>query len=161
MTKVKDNRINMKPRWYFILGSVLVFAGLIGSSIGAIFLTNISLFLLRSCGNNSQWKLQLMLESFPWWVPLLAATGTLFGIRMLKKFDFSYKKNFLVIVIGFVVAILLAALLIDRLGLNDTWSRQGPMRRFYKQIEGQNFDFQRGRGRMLNGKNGGIDCLNQ
>jgi hypothetical protein len=146
MAKVKSNEITMKPRWYFVIGSFLMVAGLVGFSIGAIFITNITLFLLRRHGPMGEWRLQLMLNSFPWWVPILAIVGIVSGIWLLKKYDFSYKKNFLLIVTGFVISIFFAAFILDNLGLNDVWSRQGPMRRFYNQIEGADPEFQRGPG---------------
>lgn len=136
MAKVKSNEIVIKPRWYFLFGSLLMILGLASFSIGAIFLTNLTLFLLRRHGPMGQWRLQIMLDSFPLWVPILAVLGTILGIWMLKKYDFSYKKNFWLILIGFILAIILAAFAIDYLGLNESWARQGPMQRFYQQIEG-------------------------
>jgi hypothetical protein len=82
-----------------------------------------------------QWRLALLLSSFPWWVPFLAVIAVVVGIRLLKRYDFSYRKNFLWIVIGFVVATIVAAALIDRFGFNEVWQRRGPMRRFYQQVE--------------------------
>ena len=137
MAKVKSNEILIKPRWFFIIGSLLAFVGLVSFSLGTVFLTNLTLFLLRRHGPMGQWRLELMLNSFPWWIPVLAIVGLVLGVWLLKKYDFSYKKNFWLIVGGFIVSIILAALLLDYLGLNDSWSRQGPMRRFYQQIEGQ------------------------
>jgi hypothetical protein len=141
MEKVKSNEISMKPRWYFVLGSLLMIAGLAGFSIGAVFLTNLMLFSLRQHGPMGQWRLQALLSSFPLWIPILAIAGTVLGIWMLKKYDFSYKKNFWLIIIGFISSIVIAAYIIDYLGLNDIWSRQGPMRRFYQQIQGQKPSF--------------------
>ena len=137
MAKVESNEITIKPRWYFIFGSLLTITGLAGFSLGAVFLTNLTLFLLRRHGPMGQWRLELMLNSFPWWIPVLAIFGLIIGIWLLNKYDFSYKKNFWLIISGFIVSIVLVAFLVDYLGLNDVWSRQGPMRRFYQQIERQ------------------------
>jgi hypothetical protein len=146
MAKVKSNEIAMKPRWYFIVGSLLMIAGLVGLSIGTIFLTNITLFLLRRHGPMGEWRLQIMLNSFPWGVPILALVGILSGGWVLKKYDFSYKKNYWLIMVGFIVSIFIAAFLLDYLGLNDIWSRKSPMRRFYLQIENESPAFQKGQG---------------
>ena len=154
MAKVKSNEISMKPRWYFIFGSFLTMAGLVGFSIGSIFLTNITLFLLRRHGPMGQWRLEQMISSFPWWVPVLAIVGSGLGIWMLKKYDFSYKKNFWLIVGCFVISIALAAFVLDYSGLNDIWSRQGPMRRFYQKIENQNIILPKGSGRGWNSQKG-------
>lgn len=145
MAKIKRGEITMKPKWYFVVGSLMMGAGLVGVSIGAIFLVNLTLFLLRKRGPGLM-RLELMLTSFPWWVPILAIVGILIGIWLLKKYDFSYKKNFLLIVVAFVVSIIMAAWLIDSLGLNETWSRRGPMRRFYQQFERRDNNFPQGRG---------------
>jgi len=140
MDKVRSNQITMKPRWYFILGSFFMMCGLVGFSVGAVFLTNLMLFLLRKHGPMGQWRLQILLDSFPWWIPVLAVVGMGAGILMLKKYDFSYRKNFIFIVFCFVISIIVSAFLIDSLGFNEMWSR-GPMRRFYQQIEKENNNF--------------------
>ena len=136
MAKVHSGAIVMKPRWYFILGTMLMSVGLVGLSIGAIFLTNLSFFMLRQHGPMGEYRLQLMLESFSWWIPALALAGIGGGVWLLKKYDFSYKKNFGLLVLGFVLSILAAAFVIDYSGLNDTWSR-GPMRGFYQRLQNQ------------------------
>jgi hypothetical protein len=135
MAKVKSNEISMKPRWYFVLGSLLMIAGLVGFSMGAIFLTNLTLFLLRQHGPMGQWRLQQMLDSFPLWVPIMAAVSMVLGIVILRKYDFSYKRNVWLLISGFIISIILAALILHYTGFDTIWYRQGPMRRFYQQIE--------------------------
>jgi hypothetical protein len=75
MTKITTGDINMKPRWFFVLGSASMIIGLVASSISAIFLMNLLFFSLRQHGPMGEWRLQSMLESFPWWVLLLALGG--------------------------------------------------------------------------------------
>jgi len=149
MAKVKSNEISMKPRWYFVLGSFFMVIGIVGISIGAVFFTNITLFLLRQHGPMGQWRLQSMIQSFPLWVPLLAMVGIVSGIVLLRKYDFSYKKNFLMVIIGFIISIVLTAFLLDFMGLNDVWARQGPMRRFYQSIDGKTIMPLKGQGQGL------------
>ncbi len=134
MTKIKRGEITMKPKWFFVVGSLMMGVGLVGVSTVAIFLVNLTMFLLRKRGPGLG-RLELMLASFPWWVPILAIVSIAVGIWLLKKYDFSYKKNFLLIIVAFIVSIIVAAWLIDSLGLNETWSRRGPMRRFYNRIQ--------------------------
>lgn len=133
MNKIKSGRIVMKPRWYFVMGTVLSLVGLVSSGIVAIFLTHLTIFLLKQHGPNAQWRLQQILESLPLWIPFLAIAGIVGGIWMLKKYDFSYKKNFKLIILMFIATILLTAFLLDYTGLDNLWMRQGSMRRFYQQ----------------------------
>jgi len=137
MAKVESSEISMKPRWYFILGSLSLILGLVALCIGSIFLTNLTFFLLRQHGPMAQWRLESMLSSFPVWIPLLAVFGTVTGIWMLKKYDFSYKKNFALIALAFMISIVVAAYAIDSLGLNDIWSTKRPVNRLYQQLNRQ------------------------
>lgn len=139
MTKIESNQVAMKPRWYFIAGSLFSIIGLVSSGILATFLINLTIFLLRSHGPNAQWRLQLILASFPLWIPILAIGGILLGIWLLKKYDFSYQKNFKLIIFTFILSILMTAFLLDYTGLNDTWMSRGPMRRFREQNQRLNF----------------------
>lgn len=152
MDKVRSSEVAMKPRWYFIVGSLSLLIGFIALSIGAVFLTNITLFLLRGHGPMGQFRLQLMLSSFSWWIPTLAAIGIMLGIWILKKYDFSYKKNFWFIAIGFIASVLFTAYAIDYMGLNEIWARRGVMRQFYMRVENQDIPASRGQGRMQNGQ---------
>jgi len=153
MSKVTSGNITIRPKWYFIIGSIFSITSLIGLSIGSIFLINIILFLLRKNRMMGQWRLEVMINIFPWWIPILAIFGIVLGIWMLKKYDFSYKKNFFLIIISFVVSIIIAGFIIDNLGLNEIWSRRNVMRRFYQQIENQRgvFPNKSGKGNMHNG----------
>lgn len=123
----------MKPRWYFILGSVLIFLGMVFSTISTIFIFNFIFFLLRHhYGPMYQYRLNLILANFPWWMILIGILGLVFGIKFLKEYDFSYKKNFLWIIFGYFLAILISAYLIDYFNLDKSFYRQRFMRRFYE-----------------------------
>ncbi len=138
MSQVKTGKIAMKPKWYFAAGSLLLFSGVVSLSMGAIFLINLTIFALRRRGPITCWRLQAMIENFPWWAPVLAIIGIILGIRLLKKYDFSYKKNFKLIAISFILAVLFGGFLIDSLGINDHWARRGLMKGFYQRLEPRN-----------------------
>ncbi len=139
MEKIKSGEIKMKPKVYFFFGSLLTFIALIGSTITTIFFTNIIFFLLKTHGLGGQFRLQQMINNFPWWIILITILGFISGIYLLKKYDFSYKKNFLLIILGFFSAVIIAAWLINYLGLNETWSRKGPMKKFYQRLNQKKF----------------------
>lgn len=138
MDKIMSNEVKMKPKWYFVLGSLISYIGVIGSIIGATFFTNITIFLIRKRGPGLG-RISMLLESFPLWIPLLAIALLILGIWLLKKYDFSYRKNFLTIAIAIITAVFLSAQIIDFLGLSDIWARRGPMKGLYgeHQINGQ------------------------
>jgi len=138
MTKVKAGKITMKPKWYFVLGSGLLFVSLVILIVLSVFLFNLTVYILRSQGPIRLWRVEMLLSQLPLWIPILAVLALWGGIKLLKKYDFSYKKNFLLIIIGLVLAIILAAFAIDNFGLNEFFARKEPMRRFYQQLEDGN-----------------------
>jgi len=147
MTRIKTEEVTMKPRWYFVVGSVFMLLGLVSLTVGSIFLSNLTLFLLKQHGPMGQWRLETLLDSFSWWIPALAILGMTIGIMMLRQYDFSYRKNLTLVVLGFLASIIISALLIDHFGLNNLWSQLGPMKKFYQQLENKNTT----PGRMQNG----------
>jgi hypothetical protein len=134
MDKIHKGQIKMRPRIYFILGSILVFAGLVASSLTAIFLVSLMRFALRTHGPMGQFHLEQLLSSFSLWVPFVATLALIFGAVLLRKFDFSYKKNFWFLVLGFILAIIATGLIVDMTGLDNVWLKRGPMRGMMKDI---------------------------
>ena len=150
MAKINSGQIAMKPRWYFAVGAFLSIIGLVSLGVIATFLTNLSMFLLRQHGPNGEWRLQQILDSFPLWVPVLAVVGIVLGVWMLKQYDFSYRKNFWLIILAFILSIILTAYFLDYTGLDNIWMRQGPMMRFYQNnFQGYPGGMGQGRGIMM------------
>ena len=132
----------MKPRWYFAVGSLLLFTSLVVILTEVIFLTNIIIFMVRRMGSVNLWRLDIIISSIPFWIPLLTVSGVVIGTYLLKRYDFSYRKNFSHILILTIIAIFIASWSIDRLGLNQTWSARAPMRNFYQQLDKPLHQFQ-------------------
>jgi len=135
MSKIRSERIKMKPRWYFLVGSTMLFVSLVVLSVGVMFLINLMFFALRTQGPMVGWRLTMILAHFPWWGLGLSLLGMVVGVKLLKRYDFSYKKNFNLVVVIFVLTMLVAGLLFDRIGLNERLMRRRPMmRRFYQNV---------------------------
>lgn len=125
MDKILSGQVKMKPKWYFVAGSALSFIGLVGLIIGSTFLVNLMMFLIRKQGPGTG-RILYMLENFPLWVPFVAFGFVILGIILLKRYDFSYKKNFTLIVLTMVLAVLVSAKLIDLFGFSKIWEKKGP-----------------------------------
>src|SRR5574343_1669743 len=118
MNKIQDGEIKMKPKGYFVLGSILTFVGLIISIITSVFLIGLVRFSLRSHGMMQQYRFNEMISNFPWWTTVLAVIFLLIGIWLIRKYDFSYKINSWHIILGFILAIIIAGCFIDMVGIN-------------------------------------------
>ena len=133
MEKIHHGKIKMRPRVYFIAGSLLTFSGLIASVVTSVFLVGLMRFSLRSHGPMGEYRVDQLLSSFSWWVPVFATLGLFVGVWLLRQYDFSYKINYKVMIVGFIATVIMAGWVIDMMGLNDTLLRRGPMQGVMRQ----------------------------
>jgi len=136
MSQIRRGQVKIRPRWYFLLGSIAMVLGLAGLAIVSIFFVSLVTFSLRSHGPMGAVRFEQLLSNFPWMAVLVAVVGLVLAIWMLRKYDFSYKKNFTLIITIFVSAILLAGLLINFSGLDSLWMNRGPAKGLYRRYDG-------------------------
>lgn len=132
MTKIKKGQVKMKPKSYFILGSILMAIGVISAITVAILFLSVDIFSLRLHGPFYQKHINHMLAIFPWWSLIISLMGIISGYYLLKKYDFSYKKNAKAILIFVIICVILAAYLIDYFSLNNILLKQPPFKGFYQ-----------------------------
>jgi hypothetical protein len=125
MSKIHKGQIKMRPRLYFILGYVITIVGLVFSFATSMFFVGLTRFTLRSHGPMGQYRLEQLLSTFSWWMPVLAILGLIVGIWLLNKYDFSYKINFKLLIAGLITAVLITGFIIDMMGFNDFWLKKG------------------------------------
>ena len=135
MSQIEKGQLKMKPRWYFLLGSFAMVGGLSSLVLVCVFLISLMAFSLRTPGPMGEVRYQLLVSNFPWWALVLAFVGIGLGGWLLKKYDFSYKKNFPLIIFGFITAVLLAGWLVNYLGFDNLWMRRGIMKEFYRRYD--------------------------
>jgi len=132
MAQIKDGHTKMKPRWYFVLGSLSMIVGLASLFVLSTFFVSLITFSIRSHGPMAGIRLQNMLALFPWWALITAAIGLGISCLMLRTYDLSYKKNFLMIAAGFILGAILMGWFIDYSGLDNAWIERGPAAKIYK-----------------------------
>jgi uncharacterized membrane protein len=128
MEQIHLGKAKMKPKIYFIIGSILTFVGLVSSVIVSTFLFGLTKFSLRTHGPMGQYRFDQIISSFPWWTFIFAVVGLVIGIWLIRQYDFSYKKEPWVIILGFILIVLFAGWTIDVMGLNDNLLQRGPMK---------------------------------
>ena len=133
MDQIHEEKIKMRPRIYFIIGSMLTFVGLVSSVVVSVFLVGLIRFSLRTHGPMGSYRLDQILSSFPWWAPVLAIVGLVVGIWLLRKYDFSFRVNFKAVIITFILAVIAGGWIVDSVGLNDVLIRRGPMQGMMRQ----------------------------
>ncbi|OHB14531.1 MAG: hypothetical protein A2431_03300 [Candidatus Zambryskibacteria bacterium RIFOXYC1_FULL_39_10] len=127
MDQIQKGKLKMRPKIYFIIGSILTFIGLVVSIVVSVFSIGLIKFVLRSNGILGH-KLDRIFSIFPWWMLILAILSLVVGVLLVRKYDFSYKIDFKKVVILAILAILLSGWLVDTFGFNDLLARKGLMR---------------------------------
>ena len=125
MDQIRNGRIKMRPKIYFIFGSIFMLAGFAASVVCSVFFISLISFLIRAHGPMGKYRLEELLGSFPWWAFVSATVSVIIGVFFLRRYDFSYKKNFTLIIIGFILSIIIGGVVVDMSGLNKRWLRRG------------------------------------
>lgn len=127
MNQIHQGKVKMKPKIYFIIGSILTFLGSISAFVVSMFLVSLIRFSLRThWGRGAQYKLNQMLSNFPWWIIIFTIISLAIGIWLIRKYDFSYKIKSWIIILGFILIIIISGFAIDLIGLNNKLLHRGP-----------------------------------
>ncbi len=138
MDQIRKGKLKMRPKIYFITGSIFTFVGLVASIATSVFAIGLIRFLSRSNGIFSH-KLDRLISIFPWWILVLAILGLVVGILLVRKYDFSYKIDFKKAIVLTILVVMVSGWLIDVLGFNDLLVRKGLMRGTMRgSFQGQN-----------------------
>ena len=129
MSQITSRKVKMRPRVFFVLGSILTYFGLLLSIFASIFFFSLIRLSFRlQAGLGGKHKIELFISNFSWWVPILGIIGLVLGIYLLKKYEISYKFNFWQVALIFVIGMIIAGLLFDLLGFNNFLMKRGYMK---------------------------------
>lgn len=159
MEMIRHDEVKMRPRAYFVLGSILVGVGLVLSILlGAILLHAIRfhLLMMEKVFGLPWWvKVYALLHLFPWSLLFFLAGLLGLGMYLLNKYEFTYKQGLLAVLIGFGSGIVVLSLLIHRIGV-DQQIRRVPVGRGIYQIRQMPPEFERKIIRRYEPENGRI-----
>lgn len=138
MSAIKSGQVTMKPKAYFILGSILLGGGIAIAAILTLLFIGVTIFHLRT--QNPIGFLRygtvggpIFLRLFPWKALIFSIVGIWSGLALLKKYDISYKKSFAGISLAFVGALIVFAFILDQVGVGDRLEKTKPLSPLYKQ----------------------------
>jgi hypothetical protein len=120
-TKIEKQEISMKPKWYFVLGSVLLGVSVVGFLLIGLLFTSVNLYRLRG----------YELVSFPIELLFINIVFLAISFYLLGKYEFSFKKNISVLSLGFLLLVLLAAFIFDLSGLNQRLAEKKVLKSIY------------------------------
>ncbi|TXH00215.1 MAG: hypothetical protein E6P95_04030 [Candidatus Moraniibacteriota bacterium] len=128
INQINTKNVKIKPRWIFVLGTILAALGVVVSIASAAVGLYLFQFALLHPGRGADRKLDYALSTLPWYVLPLSLLSINVGWHLLKKFDFSYQKNRLVVTVLFVLGIALGVAMIPLTNLDDLLYTRGYFR---------------------------------
>jgi hypothetical protein len=117
--KIKSGEVDMKPRWHFILKSLLLVFGVITAALIVVYLLSFVLFVLRQSGVGfvpmfGFKGIGIFVMNSPW---LLISSAGIMGIVLLfliKKYSFSYQRPLVYTTIITIVFVLCGSFVIGQ-----------------------------------------------
>jgi len=143
MSQIRSGKVKIIPRWKWFIVSAAFFVSVVGIFVTLVFLVSLIIFSIRKHGPMGSIRLQQLLDSFPWWAPVLAILGLWCEKKIARHYDFSYKKNYQLLTILFIVGVIFSGFLVDYTGLDMWLMRRGQMRRFYEKDAGGSLRMER------------------
>lgn len=137
MNTIEEKDIQIKPRSYFVAGTILLTAGVFSLFLISILFANFCWQHMRVVGPFGYLTFGApgivpFLKTFPWLPLIIATITTAVGLHFLKKYDFSYKHNFVVMSLSIIAAVFVAGIVIDEAGINERLQALPPTRLFIR-----------------------------
>ncbi len=135
--QIKSHKIKMKPKTYFIFGSVLMGMGIAAAILVTVFFFGIIFHRMRVQAplgylGPGLGGLVPFIQNFPWLPLIIALIGIVGGLYLIRKFKIGYRYAFAGIIVGFLLAVLGFGLIIDASGLPEKAQEFGAFNKFFQ-----------------------------
>lgn len=137
MKHLHDDKVTMRPRFHFIVGSLLVGIGIAGTIVVSVFFTHVIVYRLRAehvwgyAGFGAH-GLLAFIQFFPWLALLLALCGLISGSYLLKQYDFGCKHRLTRVLIASVALVLSFGLLLEHLHFGEKMAQYSAIENMYR-----------------------------
>ena len=127
LEKIHKGQARMRPKWHFILKTVLLFIGLVIVLLAFLYLASFTIFILHQTG---VWFLPIFglrgirafLFSLPWFLILLGIVFTVVLELLVRHYSFAYRKPFLYSLAVIIVFITITSFAISKTALHQNFS---------------------------------------
>lgn len=135
MDQIDSGQVKMKPKIYFVLGSILSSLGIGLALVFSLISISILSFRLRKFGLSGLIisGSRPLLAPLPLIILLIGLVIFYLGLRILKKYDFTYRHNFLAITVVILLIVVGLGIFTDQLGFNQWLEKRTGMRQIYQQ----------------------------
>lgn len=143
--QIEKRDIKMKPKRYFVVGSILVGLGIGLLILVAAFLVNIKIYQLSimrpfdwfSFGTSGIWPFILL---FPWKVLLLALGVFALGVYLIRMSTGTVHLRIITVAVTVAIVVMVGAVIMSQMNINRRLSHMSMMGMLYDHhTEGQNW----------------------
>ena len=128
LSQIKAHHVHMHPRWVYLLGNLIGVLSLIILAGLAMLALNLIAFSLTHPGYGASLKVMTVISNVPWYLPAIAIVSLLGAITILSRYDFSYQKNFAVIILVFLLGLFIGSYALNQFGLDSYLTTRGYFR---------------------------------
>lgn len=117
LNKIKEGKVAMRPRWHFVLKSVLLLVGIALLTLSLLYIMSFVLFILGEAGvmfvpGFGIYGIIVFLSSSVWLLVFLALVFIVALEILVQKYSFSFKKPLLYTVLTIVGVVMFGSYLI-------------------------------------------------
>ena len=118
LAKIESGEAYMKPRWHFILKTVLWLSGTVIVALLLIFVASLTLFSLRQTGvlfipAFGFRGIGAFLLSLPWILIVFAVVFIIVLEILVKRYTFAYRRPLLYSILGILFFVIIGSILIS------------------------------------------------
>lgn len=119
LKKIKDGEIDMKPRWHFVLRSLLLILGIVTFVLLGIYILSFVFFFMQQSGVGFMplygfHGIIMFVVNSPWLLIVFAGSALVILQLLVHKYSFSYRQPMVYTVIGVIVLVLLGSYAIEK-----------------------------------------------
>jgi hypothetical protein len=134
--RIKKGKVKMRPKAYFVAGSTLLGIGFAGFLLFAIVFMNRAFFRFRVFGPFGNLFLgragiRPFILTFPFLSLILALTGIVGGLFILRRYEFSYKRSLVTLLVGTTAFVITAGAVLDVVGFGEKVASAGTISSLY------------------------------
>ncbi len=122
---IRRGEVSPRPRWYYLLLNIATGVAAIGAIGVATIVVSLVWFGLTHPGPGAQYKLSSLVLSLPWYMPLVALSAIAASWLLVRRYDFSYKYSFRLLLAALLCGVLVGSYFLDVSGIDDYLARRG------------------------------------
>ncbi|MDP3964262.1 MAG: hypothetical protein Q8Q20_01200 [bacterium] len=136
--EINSKKISMRPRAYFVAGSVALGVGLAAAAAVTAFFIGVVVFHFRvhtplTFLDAGQRGFGAFIQQIPWLSLVVAVVGISGGLYLMRRFHVAYHYAFWGIAVGFITTVAVSGIIIDATGVPGKAREASPLKSFFQQ----------------------------